>query len=131
MNDDSKTYLAFFENTESENPDFHHLDSFGDVPDAVTADGYVFPDAFSNLWSTAIRPVDQHYHFLYEVVYPADCVHFTMSEEYSCAVSTTRNEVLVVKSLSKTYSSYSNQAASRRDKTRIITKNLNQLSKSG
>ena len=93
VSDDTKTYLAFYENTETENPDFHHLDSFGEVPDAVTADGYVFPDALSNLWRTALRPINQHYHFLYDVVYPADCEHFTTSEEYSCSVSTTRNEV--------------------------------------
>ena len=93
VSDDSKTYLAFYENTETESPDFHHLDSFGNVPDAVTADGYAFPKEFSNLWSTARRPMNQPFHFLYEVVYPADCESFTSSEDYSCAVSTTRNEL--------------------------------------
>ena len=92
VNDDSKTYLAFYENTETENPDFHHLESFKEVPAAVTADGYAFPDAFSNLWTAALQEETHPYHFLYEVVYPADCESFTTSEEYSCAVSTTRNE---------------------------------------
>ena len=92
VNDDSKTYLAFYENTETESPDFHHLDSFKEVPSAVTADGYAFPDVFSNLWTAALQSETHPYHFLYEVVYPADCESFTMSEEYSCTVSTTRGE---------------------------------------
>ena len=89
VDDGSKIYLAYYGNTESESPDFHHLDSFGEVPEAVTADGYAFPTSFSDIWETARG--DEQYSLRYEVEHPADCEHYTASDEYSCGVSMTRN----------------------------------------